>query len=150
MVVPDDKIKFVALWIEDADGYIGDTSGVCSQDMVFFRSITAGQTVLMGRKTFEGIGRTLPGRHNLVVGTNYMYLNEALIEASKIGKTCFIIGGSEIFNQTMNIISTIYRTVYNKPVSKRIPAPPIPTEFQLELSFNLNNLSTVLKYSRRT
>lgn len=73
-------------------------------DMKFFRSTTAGHTVVMGRLTYESIGRPLPKRRNIVISRNADYKPEgvevfaSLEEAlSACDNDCFIIGGAMIY-----------------------------------------------------
>src|SRR3990167_2459998 len=81
-------------------------------DMKHFREITRGHTVIMGRKTFESIGRPLPDRRNIVITRDKNYLRDSvdvvhsLEEAIMSARTplaeneeIFIIGGAEIYKQ---------------------------------------------------
>lgn len=77
------------------------------EDLKRFKELTTGHAVLMGRRTFESIGRTLPGRRNVVITTrdlpdveHYSSIDEALT-ALQSEKKVFIIGGGEIFRQTI-------------------------------------------------
>src|SRR3989344_3009172 len=89
-------------------------------DQKFFRETTSGHSVIMGRKTFESIGRPLPNRKNIVItrDKNYLHdgtdvvhsLEEALKLVSKEEKEIFIIGGAEIFRQVMSIADRLYIT----------------------------------------
>lgn len=89
-------------------------------DMNRFRELTLGHTVIMGRKTFESIGRALPDRVNIVVSRNpdthpqgalkAASLHEALTLAAG-AEMVFICGGSEIYQEAMAITSRIYLTV---------------------------------------
>ena len=69
-----------------------------SEDMRFFRRTTLGSPVIMGRKTFESIGRALPGRVNVVVGS----LEQAykVAESTNLEK-CFVMGGGQIYAQAL-------------------------------------------------
>ena len=93
-------------------------------DMKFFKNLTWGMAVVMGRKTFESIGsKPLPGRLNLVVtknptqyaGTENVFavssIESAIAAAEQKGhKEVFIIGGSEIYQQSLNLVDRIYLT----------------------------------------
>lgn len=88
-------------------------------DLKFFKATTMGSPVIMGRKTYESIGRLLPGRRNIVVTRNSAYrlegaeiyhsLETALASCSE--EKAFVIGGAEIFNLCMPRLDEIYRTV---------------------------------------
>jgi len=88
-------------------------------DLQHFKKITMGHTIIMGRKTFESIGRPLPGRVSIIITRNKNFtangcivvnsLEEAIKKADH-QKEIFIIGGAEIFNQSMTIAQKIYFT----------------------------------------
>jgi len=78
------------------------------EDLQRFKSVTMGHTVLMGRKTYESIGTTLPGRRNVVITSRalphvecFPTIDEALA-ALQTEEKIFIIGGSKIFRQTLH------------------------------------------------
>lgn len=93
-------------------------------DLKFFKSTTMGCPVIMGRKTYESIGRLLPGRKNIIItrNTNYRVENAEIhisIDAAinycktlpEIPEKIFIIGGAEIYNHTLPVTKEIYRTL---------------------------------------
>ncbi len=103
-----------------------------SEDLRNFKKITNGHTVIMGRKTWESLGRPLPNRRNIVVSRNmsnnlansipgvefYPSINEAIEAASASTEKhpdsldeIFIIGGGEIYRETIPIASKIYLTL---------------------------------------
>lgn len=87
-------------------------------DLKRFKQLTTGQTVIMGRKTYESIGRPLPNRRNIIITRDERYeangceivnsLEEALLLS---GEDCFIIGGGEIYKQSLPIADKIYLTL---------------------------------------
>jgi dihydrofolate reductase len=89
-------------------------------DMERFRKITSLHTIIMGRKTFESIGRPLPNRRNIIITRDANYKNEnveiahSLSEALDIvgnnNEEIFIIGGGELYSQTMPIADKLYIT----------------------------------------
>ena len=94
-------------------------------DLRFFKKTTMGKPVLMGRKTFESLGKPLPGRLNIVVSHQenlqlpegvllYNNLEKALkrLEEEPVDEA-FIIGGGKIFEETMNKIDRLYVTKVN-------------------------------------
>jgi dihydrofolate reductase len=92
-----------------------------SSDLKRFKSLTMGHFLIMGRKTFESIGRPLPGRSMIVVTRDPDYavegsliahsLEEALDLARQAGeREVFIIGGGEIFRQAYDWADRIYLT----------------------------------------
>jgi len=90
-----------------------------SNDLRNFKEITSDSTVIMGRNTFESIGRPLPNRLNIVVSRNKslsikgsMVVNsiESAMRKSPIDKEIFIIGGSQIYIQSVKYVDVIYLT----------------------------------------
>jgi dihydrofolate reductase len=90
-------------------------------DLRHFRDLTLGKPVIMGRKTFESIGRPLPGRDNIVLTRDadgisvVRTLDEAFAKAYELGKTSgakeiMIAGGGDIYAQTMNRADHLYIT----------------------------------------
>lgn len=89
-------------------------------DMAFFKNITWGMPVIMGRKTFESMGKPLKGRTNIVVSRNFVPVNgvvaadsleHAISESEKTdAKECYVIGGGEIYRQALPIADRIYMT----------------------------------------
>ena len=89
-------------------------------DMEHFKKITSLHTVLMGRKTFESIGHPLPNRRNIVITRDVNYrkegieiahsLSEALDMVGNNQEEIFIIGGGDLYTQTMPIADKLYIT----------------------------------------
>lgn len=89
-------------------------------DMKHFRDTTALHTVIMGRKTFESIGRPLPDRRNIVVTRDVNYKKEGVEVAHSLAgaldlvadpnEEVFIIGGAELYKQTIEIADKLYIT----------------------------------------
>lgn len=80
-------------------------------DFAFFKQTTMGKPVIMGRKTFESIGRSLPGRRNLVVSRNGSYVAEGIevcgsieqaLERAADSATAFLIGGANLYRQALD------------------------------------------------
>lgn len=91
------------------------------KDLKHFKEITSGHPVIMGRKTYESIGKPLPNRTNIVVsGKNDWFeegilivgsIKEAIKFAKKIDEDIFIIGGGKIYEQTINIVDRLEVTL---------------------------------------
>ena len=88
-------------------------------DLTYFKQITTGKTILMGRKTFDSIGKPLPNRRNIVISRNSSLKIEnteivhSIAEAIKLTsqeKEVFIIGGSLLYQQTLNDVRRLYIT----------------------------------------
>ena len=97
-------------------------------DLKFFKSTTMGCPVVMGRKTFQSIGRVLPGRKNIVISRDDNFNAdkefdievfssiEKSIEHLQHEKEIFIIGGGEIYKQSLHFVNTIYKTIVNTEI----------------------------------
>ncbi len=98
------------------------------KDMEHFRKVTLGHTVIMGRKTFESIGRALPDRTNIVISRDREFqshhdikivstVEEALEEAKKYEeKEVFVIGGAQIYELFLPYADKLYLTIVDKQV----------------------------------
>lgn len=90
-----------------------------SADLQFFKRVTMGHPVVMGRKTWESIGRPLPGRRNIVVSRNkdlqlegaevVHSLEEALNSLGEFSRI-FVIGGEQLFTQAFDKADRLYIT----------------------------------------
>lgn len=90
-------------------------------DLKRFKQITTGNTLVMGRKTYESIGKPLPNRRNIIITRNSDYkvegcevvnsLEEALMLCNN---ECFIIGGGEVYKQSLPLADKLYLTVINE------------------------------------
>ncbi len=92
------------------------------EDLKLFKRITSGHVVIMGRKTYESIGRPLPQRLNIVVSQQNLNLPAEIRHASSLeealdlahalegpwGHEAFIIGGGQIYTQSLPIVDHIY------------------------------------------
>lgn len=87
----------------------------------YFKQVTTGNAVIMGRKTFESLGKILPERLNIVLSENHKFEAENLItaktfesaleEAEKHGhKNVFIIGGESVYREALKIAEKLYLT----------------------------------------
>lgn len=109
------------------DGVIGIDNSLpwhIPEDLKYFKQITKNKTVVMGRKTFESIGKILPNRRNVIITNQKDYYQDDCIIYNNL-KTClkaesllndvFIIGGSEIFSQSigLGLINALYITHVN-------------------------------------
>ncbi|MEC2056615.1 dihydrofolate reductase [Peribacillus psychrosaccharolyticus] len=89
-------------------------------DLQYFKKVTMGHPIVMGRKTYESIGRLLPGRVNIIITRNKSFqVNGAVIlhnvaeikeYADKCEKEVFVIGGAEIFREILPETDKLYIT----------------------------------------
>ncbi len=115
------------------------------EDLKWFKKITYGHPVIMGRKTYESIGGLLPGRDNIIISKKKGYsipgarvfnsIEDALHEfdTSK-GNEVFIIGGEEVFHKALEYTDRIYLTLVHREFKGDTFFPEIP-EFQFKEVF---------------
>ncbi|CAM3049760.1 dihydrofolate reductase [Filibacter tadaridae] len=104
------------------------------EDLAYFKKMSMGKSIIMGRKTYESIGRPLPGRLNIVVTRNKDFtaegvtivhdLNEAIAQGENYADEVMIIGGAEIFRLAMGIANRLYITYIQKPFKGDTYFPP--------------------------
>lgn len=140
----------VAAAENNAIGFKGGMPWHLRADLQYFKATTMGHTVIMGRKTYESIGRPLPGRRNIVVtrdvlfhispevmsnlkpGTSIEVYHELDEVIERAPKDSFVIGGAQIYNQLWNEADAIYLTRVHAEVQEfDASVPPIPTDFKL-------------------
>jgi dihydrofolate reductase len=91
-------------------------------DLKHFKQITSGRTIIMGRKTYESVGKPLPNRRNIVVTRQDMDIPGCeVVKSIEEGLSLctgedevFIGGGAEIYRQAMDITDRIYLTIIHK------------------------------------
>ena len=104
-------------------------------DLAHFKRTTLGRPILMGRKTWESIGRPLPGRQNIVITRNAAYeaagatvvesLDAALAAAGEVDQI-FVIGGAEIFNAALPRASRLVATEIDADIEGDTWFSPLP------------------------
>ncbi len=126
-------------------------------DLQYFRTVTEGKPVIMGRKTFESIGRVLPGRKNIVITKSRVLparrslgeggslesrdlfivhsLQEAIdLAAKEKPDEAFIIGGGEIFKAAIKQAQRIYLTLVHTEIDGDVFFPDVSSIFWREVS----------------
>jgi dihydrofolate reductase len=112
----------------DERGGIGHAGGLpwhLPDDLRHFKQLTLGKPILMGRKTWDSIGRPLPGRENIVItrqpgfvaagATTVASFPAALQAAGDVPETC-VIGGAEIFRQALPATDLVHLTLVHATV----------------------------------
>jgi dihydrofolate reductase len=115
-------------------GVDGDLPWHISADLKRFKSLTMGHHLIMGRKTFDSIGKCLPGRTTIIVTRQNDYtfegaevahsINEAL-EIATHDDCPFVVGGAEIYALAMPLVSHIYLTRVHQTIAGDTHLPPI-------------------------
>ena len=134
------------------NGTIGQNGRIpwhVSADLRYFKQVTMGAPVIMGRKTYESIGFALPGRSNIVVTRNKKFqapdvdvvlnLKDALSKARVIlekegGEELFVIGGAEIYAQAMRMADRIYLTRVHAEFPGDVFFPPLEEDSWKEVA----------------
>jgi len=109
-------------------GADGDLPWHLPADLKYFKATTLGKPIIMGRKTFDSIGRPLPGRKNIVITRNGDWCHDgvevaatieaAIAAASAVGETdaadqageIMVTGGAQVYTQAMELVDRMYIT----------------------------------------
>ena len=115
-----EKCIIVAISDNNAIGRNNELLWHISEDLRFFKRTTIGCPVIMGRKTFESIGRALPKRVNIVVSRCFNTAEEVAVagsleEAFRVAQEtnlekCFVIGGGQIYSQALPLVDRLIVT----------------------------------------
>lgn len=109
------------------NGTIGDKNSLLwhiSEDLKHFKAHTSGHPVIMGRKTFESLGRPLPNRHNVVIsrqadleiaGCTVVHSLEEALALFSANEEVFIIGGAQIYAQALPLADRFLLTRVHHP-----------------------------------
>ena len=106
-------------------------------DLKHFKELTTGHTVVMGRKTFESIGKPLPSRTNVVLTRDRSFKHDGVLVTHdfsaihKIKGEVFIIGGSAIYELFINEADRLYITRIHATIHGDTHFPYIPNHFEL-------------------
>lgn len=126
------------------------------EDLKRFKALTSGHLIIMGRKTFESIGRPLPNRTNIIITRNKNFtatgclifnsLETALKKAGEAdNQEIFIIGGAEIYKQALPLADKLYLTTVESDVEGDAFFP----EYKIfnKIIFQQEEISNGLKYA---
>lgn len=137
-------VHVVAFDTQQAIGKNNQLAWHIPEDLQHFKALTTGGVVVMGRKTFVSMGRPLPNRTNWVITRDTTWtakgvkvahnLTDALIGAAADvlamgGHTLFVIGGGELYAQTIDIADRLELTRINLTIDGDAFYPAIPKEF---------------------
>jgi dihydrofolate reductase len=128
-------------------------------DFKWFKKMTTGQVIVMGRKTFESIGKPLPNRTTLVLTRAQTQIPgvKAISSLSQIdpaaeefeGRDIYICGGAEVYAQALPLCSDLYLTVVQRTVEGDTAFPPFEDRFQLVDTIIDSAEFKILHYRRR-
>lgn len=118
-------------------GLDGELPWHLPEDFRWFKQMTAGQAVLMGRKTYTSLGKPLPGRVNIVVtrgpalpAVETLHDLEALDPERWLPRELWVIGGAEIYRQLLPRCSDLYLTIVDRDVEGDAFFPPHENLFE--------------------
>ncbi|MEJ7558358.1 MAG: dihydrofolate reductase [Pedobacter sp.] len=146
----------VAIGENNAIGKDNELLWYLPKDLRHFKTITNGHTVIMGRKTFESVGKPLRNRRNIIItrntdlqieGTEVVHTIEDALELAKEDGEVFIIGGAEIYKMAMKHTDKIFLTVVHETFEADAFFPEIDKNLWVEtasekhLPDEKNNLS---------
>jgi dihydrofolate reductase len=105
----------------NAIGVNGQLPWHLPQDLKFFKNTTWAMPVIMGRKTFESVGKPLQGRTNIVITSNTDWQHEGVLNADNLinaielaktleAKEIFIVGGGKVYAEALPLVNRVYLT----------------------------------------
>lgn len=126
------------------------------EDFKFFKATTMGHAILMGRKTYESIGKPLPGRENIVLsrtmpetaGVTVIRSLDDLKEPTD-GKDLFVIGGEEIYRLMLPRVQELYVTKVPQVIEGDTHFPDFESQFDSGIKVLETNDFAVWKYARK-
>ena len=135
---------FKAIAAMSLNRVIGDGNRIpwhLPEDFKWFKQITTGQVIVMGRKTFESIGRPLPNRTTIVLTRSRGPIPGVRTVAdlgqidgtdpALIGREVYICGGAEVYQQALPLCSDLYLTLVQRVVEGDVVFPPFEGRFEL-------------------
>lgn len=122
--------KLSAIVATDRKGTIGkdgDIPWYLPADLKYFKAVTLGHPVIMGRKTFASIGRPLPKRTNIVLTRDAFFTASGVVVTHSLreaintpavmeARESFIVGGGELYKQSLDLVSTVYLTIVDAEI----------------------------------
>jgi dihydrofolate reductase len=129
------------------------------EDFKWFKKMTTGQVIVMGRKTFQSIGKPLPNRTTIVLTRSAALIpgvrtisdlsQLSQVEPALAGREIFICGGAQLYQQALPLCSDLYLTLVQRVVEGDTLFPPFEDQFEL-VEEVLNHLEfKVLHYRAR-
>ena len=126
------------------------------EDFRWFKQMTTGHVLVMGRKTFESIGRPLPNRETLVLSrSEFRHAGVRTIRsldelpALEGGGEIFICGGAQVYAQVLPLCADLYLTVVKRTVEGDAFFPPFKDQFELLEELRDTAEFKILHYRRR-
>lgn len=126
------------------------------EDLKRFKALTMSHPIIMGRKTFESIGRPLPGRHNIVISRDFKHdgvevapsLDDAILMC-RDEEEIFITGGGQVYRQAMELADKLYITDVDLEPDADTFFPEIDGSRWIELSREEHDGYTFVNYCKK-
>ena len=126
------------------------------EDFKWFKKMTTGQVIVMGRKTYESIGRPLPNRTTVVLtrsgfsapGVQVIRGLEE-IDPNQEARDIFICGGAQVYEQALPLCSDLYLTLVKREVEGDAFFPPFEDRFRVEAEMMDNLDFKIIHYRNR-
>ena len=155
--------EIIAIAAVAANGVIGAGNDIpwrIPADWKRFKSLTMGSVLIMGRKTYDSIGRPLPGRTTFVITRDRMWrgdgvravpsVDEAFDQAMLLNpRVIFVVGGGEIYRAAWDRLTGLEITEVNQQPDGEVIFPEIDPEDWLETGREPHNEYTFVSYRRR-
>ena len=147
MIDSSKKFKAIAAMSENrVIGNAGDIPWHLPEDFKWFKKTTMGGILVMGRKTYESIGRPLPGRDTYVLSRTpreitgvHSFTDLEALDNLITNQTIWIAGGGEIYKQMLGKCSELYLTRVNRSVEGDAFFPDFESDFQLDSVMERND-----------
>ena len=163
MSAGSDNIRVALVAARSENGVIGAGNSIpwrVKGEQKLFREVTMGGTLIMGRKTWDSIGRPLPGRETVVITRQNLKLDGARVVSSldaafetarDIGKPCYIAGGGDLYAQTIDVADAIHPTTIQTTAVGDVYFPALPDSVRLVREEHYNsNINYTYQYFERT
>ncbi|AHI56386.1 dihydrofolate reductase [Listeria ivanovii] len=112
----------IFVWAQDRDGNIGKANKMpwyLPGDLQFFKKTTTGKTLVMGRKTYESLGKALPNRKTIVLtrdkelhlsDAEVLHSRDEVLDLANTGEPIYVVGGAEIYRLFMDVADKLIVT----------------------------------------
>ncbi len=139
-------MKLAVIVARARNGVIGRANALpwrLPEDLAFFKRTTMGHPVVMGRRTWDSIGRPLPGRRNIVVTRDARWKAAGAERAGSIGaalSACraaprvFVIGGAQLYADALPLADELYVTEIDRDIDGDVRLPPLDATAWIETS----------------
>ena len=127
------------------------------EDLKWFKKLTTGNVIIMGRKTWESIGKPLPNRESIVVSRGASIDTPGIrtvrslaeIDSAKDPRDYFIIGGAQLFEEGLPLCSDLFLTLVKREVEADVFLQPFEDQFALKETIQETPEFSILHYVRR-